>query len=49
MCSEKYKNMLNVITWLRALVGHLPKRLNIKFVLGKYNVYPEINTSKSSK
>jgi len=44
MFIEKYKIMLKTISRLSALVGHLPKRLKIKFILGKHNVYPEINT-----
>jgi len=44
MCTEKYKNMLKTISRLSALVGHLPKSLKIKFILGKHNVYLEINT-----
>ena len=36
--------MLKIISRLSALMGHCSKRLKIKFILGKHNVYPEINT-----
>ena len=41
---ENRKNMLNIISRISALVGHFSKRLKIKFILGKHNVYLEINT-----
>jgi len=44
MCIKKHKNMLKIISGLTTLVGYLSKRLKIKFILGKHNVCPEINT-----